>query len=603
MRTSTLTIWMTLFFTCLLKAQTGCPGCTVSVPTGLPADTVYLPDLADGTVGSMYNENISFRLPKTTNPVHAIDSTTPPGLNISKFEIVSIDGLPAGMYWQPNKFTFDMNSETDGCIRICGTPYQSDSFELIVTLKATVLFLAQEATFPMSLYIAPKVSNTVGFSMTDPEGCGSTTVTFTNHVPSGGADGFSYEWDLGDGSPIFTGENPPPNTYSEVGLHTISYHATVDTAGYTLESITVLEADCSDALGLGAPDMFLHVAAPNNGGIIFNSSPDVSNISLPYTFPVGLKLGSGNYLLQVWDEDSGLEGSDDDCGSVSFNLLSNGTIEAGGLTVIFNIVHPVEEIFSTDTVIVYPQPIAPALSAPVGLEACAGETDLVLISSYGSGNEWLMDGSTITGATDFIYKPTESGDYQVRIISQYGCVATSEPATVIFNALPTPPVWYNYNNSLRVYDTMALPAQYSLQWYQGNMPIPGETGLWYCSMSTGNYGLVVTDEQTGCTSSYFNLAQYDANFDCTVAVNDIETLPMEIFPNPATTQATILLPGANEPTHVRVWDFTGRLVAEQNLAAGQTSVQLDVQHFPTGLYTIEVLTQGVRSVGKLMTND
>ncbi len=158
-----------------------------------------------------------------------------------------------------------MSTETDGCIKICGTPSTSDSFELIVTLKATVLFFAQEATFPLSLYIAPKVSNTDGFSLTNPEGCGSTTVTFTNNVPSGGASGFTYEWDFGDGSPVFTGENPPPHTYDQVGQYAVSYHAIVDTAGFILESIRVLMSNVWTSLGLAAQTFFFEILAPNNG--------------------------------------------------------------------------------------------------------------------------------------------------------------------------------------------------------------------------------------------------------------------------------------------------------------------------------------------------
>ncbi|MBL7827211.1 MAG: T9SS type A sorting domain-containing protein [Saprospiraceae bacterium] len=600
MRTLTLTILTTLLLTSFIQAQTGCPGCSVNVPAGLPVDTVYLPELPDGVVGSVYNHDLSFRLPKTTTPVYALDSTTPPGLAITKFEIVAIDGLPAGMYWQPNKFNFDVSTETDGCIKICGTPFQSDSFELTVTLRATIFFLAQEATFPMSLYIAPKVSNTTGFSMTDPEGCGSTTVMLTNMVPSGGNSGFTYSWDFGDGSPLYTGENPPPHTYSEVGMYPVSYHAIVDTAGYTLESIKVLDADCSDALGLGAPDMYLQISSPNNGPIIFDSSPDISNISLPYVFPVGLRLNQGNYILRVWDEDSGIEGSDDLCGQISFNLLSGDTLVSGGITVVLNIVHPVEEIFSVDTVIVYPQPIAPVVSAPAGSETCAGATDLVLVSSYGSGNEWLRDGNLISGATDFIYKPTQTGHYQARIISQYGCVAISNPQFIEFHALPESPVWYNYNNSLRVYDTAALPSTYALQWYLGTNPIPGETGIWYCSMNTGTYGLVVTDLETGCTSSYANLVQHNAAFDCTVSVETADLQILKVYPNPASEVATVRLPGfSGDDAVLRCWDFTGRLVFVQTVDNAD-EVSIDLAGIPNGVYTFDVQAKQFKGTGKLV---
>jgi hypothetical protein len=73
----------------------------------------------------------------------------------------------------------------------------------------------------------------------------------------------------------------------------------------------------------------------------------------------------------------------------------------GGLTVFLNILHPIEEVFSFDTVRVFPQPEAPLLNAPNGASACAGTSGLVLQSSYGTNNQWLRNGSTIQGATRY----------------------------------------------------------------------------------------------------------------------------------------------------------------------------------------------------------
>ena len=598
MRTFSLAILITLFSPLFSVAQTGCPGCQTQVPAGLPADTVYLPGLPDGQFGVPYDESISFRLPKTTTPVYALDSITQPGLVISKFEIVAIDGLPAGLHWQPSKSVFDMATETDGCLRICGTPFEHDSFSLIVTLRATIFFLTQEATFPMKLYVAPKVSNTAGFSMADPEGCGTTTVSFTNLLPSGGNPGITYEWDFGDGSPVFTGENPPPHTYTGEGTYEVSCKTVIDTTGYRLENIRVLQAACSDAFGLGLPDMYIQILAPNSGGLLFDSSPDVPNVTLPHTFNAGLLLGNGNYQLRVMDEDSGVEGADDECGTVSFNFLSNDTIVAGGLVVVMNIIHPVEEILSRDTVVVHPMPVAPGLITPNGSAACAGATNLVLVSSYGSGNEWLRNDALISGATDFFYKPTQTGYYQARIISQEGCVSTSDSTLITFYAPPAEPVWYNYNNSLRLYDTTALPNQYALQWYKSSNPIPGETGIWYCSKSNGYYGLVVTDLETGCTSSYFNLVQYNPAYDCTVSTDAPATPGLAVYPNPASGEIYVNVPAAAKEGIVCIYDQIGRQVLTTSWTDEQR-IRLDVSALGEGAYWLEVMGGEYRYSGKV----
>lgn len=579
-----------------LNAQTGCPGCVVNLPAGLPADTLLLQNLPDGEVGTYYNKDISFRMPMTTTPVHAIDSVTPPGLPISKIEIVSIEGVPPGLYWQPSQTVFETATQTDGCVKFCGTPTQSDSFVMTVKIKATVFIVTQEATFPLRVYIAPEVSITDGFSITGFEGCGATTASFTNNIPSGGNPGFTYEWDFGDGT-TFSGENPPPHAYSTPGIYPVTYHATIDTAGYVLESIRILDVDCND--NLNNPDLYFFIFGPD-GEVLFNSQPEVVNTPLPYTFPINLPLGDGNYSVAVWDEDTGLKGTDDPCGSIPFNLLSGDTVTAGGLTVVLNIVHDVEEVISKDTVFVYPQPVVPVIQAPNGLSECAGENSILLLSSSGVGNQWWLDNEPLAGATDFLYKPSQTGFYQVQVTNSDGCSAVSPGVLVEIHPLPASPLYVNINNSLRLADTTALPDAYALQWYNGNDAIPGATGFRYCATESGSYGLLVTDLMTGCMSYYSSTVTYDPNFDCTVGTNETPLLAVGIFPNPASGQVQILLDQALPAgSTLRVWDAAGRLVETIMLAGGAENQTFECGHLSAGFYTLEIAAGGFRGIGKL----
>ncbi|TNE60154.1 MAG: PKD domain-containing protein, partial [Bacteroidetes bacterium] len=459
-----LLLSLCLFFSALtiLPAQSGCPGCMLNLPAGLPDDTLYLPALPDGEKGTPYDEDISFRVPKSTTPVNAVDSTTPPGLVISKIEIVGIDGMPSGLFWEASQLVFETDIETDGCIKICGTPSKTDSFILTVKLKATVVVIppftvTQETSFPLRLYVAPKVSMTDGFTMTNVTGCGSTTVTFANNIPSNGAPGFSYEWDLGDGT-TYSGENPPPHTYSQPGLYEVNYHATIDTVGDILVSATLLSVDCSDLTS--APDLYMFIEDPN-GNEVYNSSPHINNTSLPHTFPINLLLDqTGNYNLEVWDEDSGLKGSDDACGSVPFNILSGDTLTSGGFKIVLNIEHPIDEVFSTDTVQVFPKPMTPVVIANT-LTACSGTDTMVLESSFGGGNQWFVNDQLIPGANDFLFMPDSTGYYQVQVTNFFGCTSVSDSSFVEFYPLPETPVYINDRNNLELADTLALPASYS----------------------------------------------------------------------------------------------------------------------------------------------
>ncbi len=600
MRTALLFAVIILFTPFVTMAQNACPGCSVNVPAGLPADTIYLPSLPDGEEGQPYNHDYSFRMPVTTTPVAAIDSTTPAGLPISKIEILDLTGLPPGMDWTPSQWVFEPATQSDGCIRICGIPETSDSFVLLVKIKVSVFFLSQEAEFPLRLYIAPEVSSTVGFDMSHFTGCGSVTTAFVNNIPSNGNSGISYEWNFGNGSTSVS-ENPDPVLFDVPGVYPISYKATIDTVGYLLQSVTILEVECVDQLGLGAPDLYLLINGPS-GQNLFDSSPDVTNATLPLIFPVNLLLDDGNYTLEVWDEDSGLKGGDDLCGTISFNILSDGTLVSGGFKIILNIVHPVDIIESKDTVTVYEQPATPLLTAPNGLTKCIGNTTpLELISSSPVYNQWLLNGNPIDNATDSVWIATTSGIYAVEITTPDGCTAISDPVDVSIYPLPASPIYGNTNNLLTLLDTATLPDPYVLQWYNGNNPIPGENNIRYCVTQDGTYGLQVIDPNTNCTSFYASTVNFNPNFDCTVTTEETSLGSLQIRPNPANQWVNVLFEHSLSNAVLQVRSVTGALVLSQNIPDNSAQVTLDCSSLSQGVWLVEVRSaKGERFVGKLV---
>jgi hypothetical protein len=583
-------------------AQTGCPGCVVSLPPGLPADTIYTSPLPDGIEGVYYNHDLAFRIPKTTTPVAAVDSTTPPGYTINQIDILSIDGLPPGMSWQPNQFSFNPANQTDGCIKFCGTPTIADSFLIAVKLKVTVFVVTKEAYLYLHMYIAPKISSTAGFSMNNFIGCGSDTVSFTNNIPSNGNPGFNYAWEFGDGSPVFMGENPPAHIYNTPGQYTVQYHAKIDTAGYILLSATVLSVDCSDPLGFGGPDLYMQLFNPS-GVKKYDSSPSINNTVLPHTFTINQHIGSGNYNLQVFDEDSGIKGGDDPCGNISFNILSNDTIVSGGFTVVLNILHPVVTINSKDTVTVFANPPKPLILAPNGLTKCTGESNPIILTTAAPVlRTWFRNGQAIANAVDSALTATQSGYYKVQTTTADGCTAVSDSVHVQVFPLPAIPTYTNSNNLLHVANPSALPASYSLQWYNGGTLIPGATGLKYCATASGTYGLLVTDLVTHCTRFYAANVLFDPNFDCTIATQSPEVSALRLYPNPAREEVTVELGteiGAG--AQLVVWDASGKLIVENNLPAGASAWVLECGKWNPGVYLVKLrATDGRYRTGKLV---
>jgi hypothetical protein len=85
-----------------------------------------------------------------------------------------------------------------------------------------------------------------------------------------------------------------------------------------------------------------------------------------------------------------------------------------------------------------------------------------------------------------------------------------------------------------------------------------------------------------------------------VGTSDVPVLALGIFPNPASDAVQIRLNQtlSNGGT-LRLWDATGRLVRTSALAAGTEIFTLECGDLSAGFFTLEILADGFRGVGKL----
>ena len=571
-----------------LRAQSGCPGCVVELPAGLPEDTIFLSSAADGQVGVYYDSDLSFRMPKTTTPVNANDPDTPPGLGINKITITSVSNLPPGLGWEANQTVFNVSEETDGCVKFCGTPLIPGFYNVEVVVNAEVLFLSQVSSFSFPLLILPGTSVTEGFTLANNSGCGSVEASFTNNVPSAGNEGYSYLWDFGNGN-MSLSENPVAQLYTEAGIYEVNYQAVIDTFGYLLTEVVVESVTCNDLFN-NAPDLRIEIWNPEGERIL--ETLDIENAQTPLAFNVNIFIGEGNYVLRVMDEDSGLQGGDDECGTINFNRLSNGSFSSGGLQASLTIFHPVDTIRSADTIRVYEQPDAPQLEGEGPATLCEGDIYLLsVVNGYDSSLLWYQDSLPLIEVEGPVLTVTSDGHYWVAYTNEDGCSATSELESVSFNPAPDPPIFQNFNNLLTLYDLDALPANYNLQWYLDDVLIEGANDLEYCIEKSGAYRLDVTDILTGCQSSYELQASYNPSYPGCVAsgVNEQELSGLLIYPNP--TSGLLHLEGRIESTEVNIVLYNGQGQVMQRLESlptgGVLQESLNLYNYPAGIYILE----------------
>ena len=485
-------------FALTAQAQTGCPGCVVDLPQ-LPEDTIFLSDVAPGNKGTAFDEDMSFRLPKSTTPVAASDPGVPPGLNIDEITIISLSNLPPGLSWETSQTTFDVSSETDGCIKICGTPLTVGTYQVDVVIAAKISVITREASFSFELVIDPATSINDGFTMTNNIGCGIAEVNFNNNVISNGQPGYTYDWDFGNGA-TSSSENPGTQVYDQPGTYIVNYQAVIDTVGFILNSVHITEVDCDDLTS--KPDIFVVITDPN--GIEVYRSNEFRNTNPPITVSPNLKLESGNYKFEAIDADSGLEFGDDDCAITSFNQLSNGTLTGSGFTLIFDIFHPVDTIQTSDTVRIFANPAQPAIGFAYGQNIfCEGDST-ILSSSYSEGNQWFKNGTAIPDATDSTFVVLETGLYQVEYTSAEGCTSFSNARIVNREMEPAAPVITvsTGQNIICEGDSVVLSSSYSTgnQWSLDGSPISGATNVDLTALAGGNYTVEYTSF-SGCSNN------------------------------------------------------------------------------------------------------
>ncbi len=549
-------------------AQAQCPGCQVAVPGGIAEDTIFLAPIPDGRSGEAYSEDISFRLPKTTTPVSQGDPDVPPNLPINEIVISSIGNLPPGITWEANSSSYTPGDDPDGCIRLCGTPLVSGWYTLEVNLTATVIVVSQETSFPLEMYIAPPVSTNDGFSMTNTEGCGSVEVSFNNNIPSNGEDGYAYFWDFGNGN-TSTDENPSNQVYDTPGTYVVNYTATVDTTGFILTNVTLLESGCQDILG-AAPDILIKIRRSN--GTLIYQSPRVNNTFPPISYPVTIPLDDGGYIVEAIDEDSGLGGADDVCAYLNFNRLSDGIQIGPDFRLQLEIINPLTTLSFTDTVVVHPTPDAPNVAAS-RTAVCPGDSAL-LASSYMNGNQWYFNGELIQGATSRSYFASQAGDYQVGYTNEFGCESLSEPTFFeLYDQPDAPEIVTNGSSVICEGETTALGSSYTdgNQWYLDGAPLADGTDNSYTAMMSGAYTVIHTDDNA-CVSP--------ASEVFTLLVNELPAIPtFENQNNLLSLLGEVVLP----TNYSLQWQLDG-----QDLA-GETSTSLCISG--DGNYTLIVVDE------------
>ena len=88
----------------------------------------------------------------------------------------------------------------------------------------------------------------------------------------------------------------------------------------------------------------------------------------------------------------------------------------------------------------------------------------------------------------------------------------------------------------------------------------------------------------------------------TLQCTDLETATydIDIYPNPADNMVTVAVEGLTSAAEVVVIDASGRVVGRYRIAAGESSISLDVSSFAEGNYLVRIVSDAIDKVERLV---
>jgi hypothetical protein len=163
--------------------------------------------------------------------------------------------------------------------------------------------------------------------------------------------------------------------------------------------------------------------------------------------------------------------------------------------------------------------------------------------------------------------------YNVTVTSG-NATGTNTVSVVLYTAPTTPTI-------SQAGTTLTSSAASGNQWYLNGTLIQGATSNTYPITQNGSYQVLVTDGN-GCTAM-------SAAFSGTVGVreNSVSGQIIKIYPNPAQSNITLVIPTTIQSFETQIVDLYGKLLLKNN-----NETNIDLSNFSNGIYFVEIKVDG-----------
>lgn len=227
----------------------------------------------------------------------------------------------------------------------------------------------------------------------------------------------------------------------------------------------------------------------------------------------------------------------------------------------------------------------PSITNSRPISFCSGDST-ILTSSASTGNQWLLGGTAISGATSSNIIVKTAGNYTVTNTNSSGCSATSTVTTVAVNTIPSTPSITSKNATTfcqGLSDTLVSNAVAGNQWFLNGTAISGATATNFIATTAGNY--TVTAANGNCIST--------ASAAIGITVNPLPATPTITSKNATTFCQGLSDTLVSSASSGNQWLLNGAAI---NAATGPTFIAN-----AAGNYTVTSTTSGCTSIASAAT--
>jgi hypothetical protein len=345
----------------------------------------------------------------TAVPAATISYAGPFCKSVATAQLVTLNGtgVYTGGLFSASPTGLTINSSTGSITPSSST---AGTYTVTYTKAASGGCAAISTTTSVTITEVP-VAN-AGPDQTGTSTCGLTSVTLAANTPTAGTGSWSIV--SGAGGTITT-PSSPSSTFTGI-------------AGTTyILSWTISNPPCA--------------SSADNVTVTFNQNPTTANAGSAQSVCIGgnvsLAANAPTVGTGLWSVFSGPSTA-----TAQFSSTTNPTTTftpsgAGSYVLRWTISNsPCTASTSNVTITVNALPTIPTISAAGATTFCQGG-GVTLTSTSATGNQWSLNGTPISGATNQTYSATTGGSYTVTVTNGNGCSRTSAATSITVNPLPT----------------------------------------------------------------------------------------------------------------------------------------------------------------------